>query len=142
VAAAAAPNFLFDPGQITAVKGNTFVVNLMISGAQNIYSVPVQMNYDMTKLQLVNISSGGFLAQDGQAVAVVHREDETTGALLITATRPPGSGGVSGQGTVVTLTFQAKASGQTPLTITRGGALDPTQKSITVNGAQASVTVQ
>ena len=142
VTAAAAPNFLFDPGQITAVKGNTFVVNLMISGAQNIYSVPVQMNYDMTKLQLVNISSGGFLAQDGQAVAVVHREDETTGALLITATRPPGSGGVSGQGTVVTLTFQAKASGQTPLTITRGGALDPTQKSITVNGAQASVTVQ
>jgi len=96
----------------------------------------------MTKLQLVNISSGGFLAQDGQAVAVVHREDETTGALLITATRPPGSGGVTGQGTVVTLTFQAKASGQTPLTITRGGALDPTQKAITVNGAQASVTVQ
>jgi general secretion pathway protein D len=140
--AAAAPNFLFDPGQITAVKGNTFVVNLLISGAQNVYSVPVQMNYDMTKLQLVNISSGGFLAQDGQAVAVVHREDETTGALLITATRPPGSGGVSGQGTVVTLTFQAKASGQTPVTITRGGALDPTQKSITVNGAQASVTVQ
>jgi general secretion pathway protein D len=142
VTAAAAPNFLFDPGQITVVKGNTFVVNLMISGAQNIYSVPVQMNYDMSKLQLVNISSGGFLAQDGQAVAVVHREDETTGALLITATRPPGSGGVSGQGTVVTLTFEAKASGQTPLTITRGGALDPTQKSITVNGAQASVTVQ
>jgi general secretion pathway protein D len=142
VTAGASPNFLFDPGQITAVKGNTFVVNLLISGAQNIYSVPVQMNYDMTKLQLVNISSGGFLAQDGQAVAVVHREDETTGALLITATRPPGSGGVSGQGTVVTLTFQAKASGQTPLTITRGGALDPTQKAITVNGAQASVTVQ
>jgi len=143
-AAAPAPgaNFLFDPGQITAVKGNTFVVNLLISGAQNIYSVPVQLNYDMTKLQLVNISNGGFLSQDGQAVALVHREDESTGALLITATRPPGSGGVSGQGTVVTLTFQAKASGQTPLTITRGGALDPGQQAITVNGAQASVTVQ
>ena len=41
-----APSFLFDPGQITAVKGNTFVVNLLISGAQNVYSVPVQMNYD------------------------------------------------------------------------------------------------
>ncbi len=135
-------NFLFDPGQITAVKGNTFVVNLLISGAQNVYSVPVQLNYDMTKLQLVNISSGGFLSQDGQAVALVHREDETTGALLITATRPPGSPGVSGQGAVVTLTFQAKASGQTPLTITRGGALDPGQQAITVNGAQASVTVQ
>jgi general secretion pathway protein D len=135
-------NFLFDPGQITAVKGNTFVVNLLISGAQNVYSVPVQMNYDPAKLQLVNVSNGGFLSQDGQAVALVHREDENTGTLLVTATRPPGAGGVSGQGAVVSLTFQAKASGQTPLTITRGGALDPGQQRITVNGAQASVTVQ
>ncbi|MGB8919494.1 MAG: cohesin domain-containing protein, partial [Candidatus Sulfotelmatobacter sp.] len=134
-------NFLFDPGQITAVKGNTFVVNLLISGAQNVYSVPVQMNYDPAKLQLVNVSNGGFLSQDGQAVALVHREDETTGTLQITATRPPGAGGVSGQGAVVTLTFQAKASGQTPLTITRGGARDPGQQAIAVNGAQASVTV-
>jgi general secretion pathway protein D len=135
-------NFLFDPGQITAVKGNTFVVNLLISGAQNVYSVPVQMNYDPSKLQLVNVSNGGFLSQDGQAVALVHREDETTGTLQITATRPPGAGGVSGQGAVVTMTFQAKASGQSPLTITRGGARDPGQQAITVNGAQASVTVQ
>jgi general secretion pathway protein D len=141
-AGAGATNFLFDPGQITAVKGNTFVVNLLISGAQNVYSVPVQMNYDPAKLQLVNVSNGGFLSQDGQAVALVHREDETTGTLQVTATRPPGAGGVSGQGAVVILTFQAKASGQTPLTITRGGARDPGQQAITVNGAQASITVQ
>jgi general secretion pathway protein D len=141
-AAQGSANFLFDPGQITAVKGNTFVVNLLISGAQNVYSVPVQMNYDPAKLQLVNVSNGGFLSQDGQAVALVHREDETTGTLQITATRPPGAGGVSGQGAVVTLTFQAKASGQTPLTITRGGARDPGLQAIAVNGAQASVTVQ
>jgi general secretion pathway protein D len=135
-------NFLFDPGQITATKGNTFVVNLLISGAKNVYSVPVQMNYDPAKLQLVNVSNGGFLSQDGQAVALVHREDETTGTLQITASRPQGATGVSGQGAVVTMTFQAKASGQTPLTITRGGALDPGFQAITVNGAQASVTVQ
>jgi general secretion pathway protein D len=135
-------NFLFDPGQITAVKGNTFTVNLNLSGAQNVYSVPVQINYDPAKLQLLNVSNGGFLSQDGQAVALVHREDETTGTLQITATRPPGSGGVSGKGTVVTLTFQAKASGQTPLTITRGGARDPGLQAIAVNGAQASVTVE
>ncbi|MBZ5678883.1 MAG: type II and III secretion system protein [Acidobacteriia bacterium] len=136
------PSFLFDPATITAAKGNTFVVNLLISGAQNVYSVPVQMNYDPARLQLVNVSNGGFLSQDGQAVALVHREDEATGTLQVTATRPPGAGGVSGQGTVVTITFQAKTNGQTPLTITRGGARDPGLQAITVNGAQASVTVQ
>jgi general secretion pathway protein D len=137
-----APSFLFDPPTIQAVKGNTFAVNLMISGAQNVYSVPVQLNYDPKMLQLVNVSNGGFLSQDGQAVALVHREDEAVGQLQITATRPPGAGGVSGQGSVVTMTFQAKTNGQTPLTITRGGARDPGLQAITVNGAQASVTVQ
>jgi len=140
--AASGPSFLFDPPTVTAAKGNTFVVNLLISGAQNVYSVPVQVNYDPARLQLVNISNGGFLSQDGQAVALVHREDDATGTLQITATRPPGAGGVSGQGAVVTMTFQAKSSGQTPLTITRGGARDPGLQAITVNGAQASVTVQ
>jgi len=141
-AAGATPSFLFDPPTIEAAKGNTFAVNLLISGAQNVYSVPVQLNYNPKLLQLVNVSNGGFLSQDGQAVALMHREDETLGQLTVTASRPPGAGGVSGQGTVVTLTFQAKENGQTPLTITRGGARDPGSQAITVNGAQASVTVQ
>ncbi len=141
-AAGGTPSFLFDPPTVQAVKGNTFVVNLLISGAQNVHSVPVQLNYDPKMLQLVNVSNGGFLTQDGQAVALVHREDEAVGQSQITATRPPGAGGVSGQGAVVTLTFQAKADGQTPLTITRGGARDPGLQAITVNGAQAAITVQ
>jgi general secretion pathway protein D len=136
------PSFLFDPPQIQTEKGTTFAVNLLISGAQNVYSVPVQLNYDPKMLQLVNVSNGGFLSQDGQVVTLVHREDESMGQSQITASRPSGAGGVSGQGAVVTVTFEAKASGQTPLTITRGGARDPGLQAITVNGAQASVTVQ
>ncbi len=140
--AAGPASFLFDPPTIQAVKGNTFAVNLLISGAQNVYSVPVQVNYDPKMLQLINVSNGGFLSQDGQVVTLVHREDENLGQSQITASRPSGAGGVSGQGSVVTLTFQAKAGGQTPLTITRGGARDPGLQAITVNGAQASVTVE
>src|SRR5215469_8321568 len=135
-------SFLFDPGTVNQTKGATFTVNVLISSAQNVYSVPLQLNYDPSKLQLVNVSNGGFLGQDGQAVALVHREDEATGTLQITATRPPNSGGVSGQGSVVTLTFMAKATGQSPLTITRGGARDPAMQPITVNGAQAIVNIQ
>jgi len=139
---AATPSFLFDPPTVQAAKGSTFVVNLLLSGAQNVHSVPVQLNYNPAMLQLVNISNGGFLSQDGQVVTLAHREDEATGQSQITASRPLGAGGVSGQGAVVTITFMAKADGQTPLTITRGGARDPGSQAITVNGAQASVTVQ
>ena len=61
----------------------------MLAGAQNAYSVPLQMTYDPKMLQVVNVSNGSFLSQDGQAVALVHRDDDTTGTLQITATRPP-----------------------------------------------------
>ncbi len=135
-------SFLFDPPIIQAAKGGTFMVNLLLSGAQNVHSVPVLLNYNPSMLQLINVSNGGFLSQDGQVVTLAHREDEAVGQSQITASRPPGVGGVSGQGAVITLTFQAKTDGQTPLTITRGGARDPGLQAITVNGAQASVTIQ
>ncbi len=134
--------FLFDPPAITQAKGSTFTVNVMVSGAQNVYSVPVQLTYDPNKLQVVNVSNGGFLSQDGQAVALVHRDDPTSGTLQVTATRPPGATGISGQGSVVTLTFVAKGTGQSALTITRGGARDPAMQPISMNGAQAAVTIQ
>lgn len=139
---AATASFAFDPPTITQAKGATFTENILMSGGQNVYSVPIQVNYDPNTLQMVNVSNGGFLSQDGQAVALVHRDDPSSGTLQITATRPPNAGGVSGQGTVVTLTFQAKAAGQTMLTITKGGARDPGMQAIPVNGAQASVSIQ
>ena len=139
---AGSAGFVFDPPTITQPKGATFTVNVLMSGGQNVYSVPVQINYDPNELQVVNVSNGGFLSQDGQAVALVHRDDPSTGTLQITATRPPGSGGVSGQGAIAILTFLAKTSGQSTLTITRGGARDPAMQPISVNGAQAAITIQ
>ena len=65
----------------------------MLKGAQNVYSVPLQVSYNPKVLQVVNVSNGGLLSQDGQVVALVHRDDDSTGALQITATRPPGANG-------------------------------------------------
>src|SRR6266536_5957790 len=134
--------FGFDPANIVQRAGSTFAVNVLINGAQNVYSVPLQVSYDPKVLQVVNVSNGGLLSQDGQAVALVHRDDDQSGALQITATRPPGSAGISGQGAVVTLTFMAKASGQSTLTISKGGAKDPNMQSLPVSGAVATITVQ
>jgi general secretion pathway protein D len=135
-------SFVFDPATITEKAGSTFSVNVLLTGAQNAYSVPLQVSYDSKTLQVVNVSNGNFLSQDGQAVALVHRDDDGSGTLQITATRPPGASGVSGQGTVVTLTFMAKSVGQSTLAISRGGARDPGMQPIPVAGAAAAVTIQ
>ena len=137
-----AATFSFDPASITQPVGSTFAVNVVLAGAQNAYSVPLQISYDPKLLQVVNVSNGSFLSQDGQAVALVHRDDDTSGTLQITATRPPGAGGVSGQGTIVTLTLMAKAAGQSTLTIARGGVRDPGMQSAPAAGAAVTVTIQ
>jgi general secretion pathway protein D len=134
--------FSFDPGSTTQATGATFAVNVLLAGAQNAYSVPLQITYDPRMLEVVNVSNGSFLSQDGQAVALVHRDDDTTGTLQITATRPPGAGGISGQGTVLTLTLMAKAAGQSSLTIARGGVRDPGMQSAPAAGAAMTVTIQ
>jgi general secretion pathway protein D len=137
-----AASFVFDPASITQPAGSTFAVNVMLTGAQNVYSVPIQVSYDPKILQVVNVSNGGLLSQDGQAVALVHRDDEASGTLQITATRPPGSSGISGQGVVVTLTLLAKGKGQSTLTISKGGVRDPGMQALPVSGSVATVTVQ
>jgi general secretion pathway protein D len=141
-AASAPASFTFDPPSIVQKVGTTFTVNVVLTGAQNVYSVPLQVSYDPKILQVVNVSSGTFLSQDGQIVPIVKRDDDTTGTLQITATRPPGAPGVSGQGAVVTLTFMAKAAGQSLLTILKGGARDPGMQAIPVAGAAATVQIQ
>jgi general secretion pathway protein D len=142
VSAQSSASFGFDPPNIVQPTGSTFAVNVMINGAQNVYSVPLQVSYDPKVLQVVNVSNGGILSQDGQAVTLLHREDESTGTLQITATRPPGATGISGGGAVVTLTFLAKGAGQSMLTISKGGARDPSMQPMPVAGAVGMVTVQ
>ncbi|MCU1270398.1 MAG: type and secretion system protein [Acidobacteriaceae bacterium] len=133
-------SFAFDPPNTIQHVGSTFTVNVLLNGGQNIFQVPMQISYDPKLLQVANVSNGSFLSQDGQIVTVTHREDD--GTMQVTATRPPGAAGISGQGPVVTLTFVAKAAGQASLTIARGGARDPAMQALPVNGASAAVTIQ
>jgi general secretion pathway protein D len=113
-----------------------------MSGGTDVASVPLQITYDPKHLSLVKIDNGDFLTRDGQPVALVHRDDTSTGMLVASAARPPGVAGVSGQGTVFAVTFVAKDKGDTVLSITRPGARNSQQQTIPVLGSQMTVKVQ
>lgn len=130
-----------DPPVLSPAVGSTFPLNVVLNGGQDIFSVPLQVSYDPKLLQLVNVSNGPFLSQDGQPVALVHRDDPAAGVLQVTATRPPSSGGASGQGTVLTLTFMAKAPGQSNVAVARPSPRNSAGQTIPASGGQASVTV-
>src|SRR6202047_254133 len=53
----------FDPTAISVAEGTTFTLDVVLSGAQDVDSVPLQIAYDKQGLQLLNISNGNFLAE-------------------------------------------------------------------------------
>jgi general secretion pathway protein D len=132
---------LVPSGGSSVAAGTTFQVPVVITGARDIASVPLQVQYDASKLALVNVGDGDFLQRDGQAVALVHRDDGP-GNIVINASRPPGAVGVSGAGVVCVLTFQAKAAGSTQLNITRPSALTSAQQSVQAEAAQTTIVVK
>ncbi|MGC2547625.1 MAG: cohesin domain-containing protein, partial [Silvibacterium sp.] len=129
--------------------GSTFQMKVNLSGGTDVFSVPMQLQYDQTKLSLINVDLGdsppsgttNLLGKDGQAVALVHRDDGD-GNVAISASRPPGTRGVSGAGTVCVLTFQAKAAGPAAVVITRPVVRNSAQQAMTATGSRAIVQVQ
>ncbi len=130
-----------DPGSLSPQQGSSFNVAVTLAHGQDVAAVPIQITYDPGKVQFTSVSNGEFLAKDGQQVILVHRDDAASGKLQITAQRPPGSEGVSGDGTVFNLVFTAKAKGTSAISIAVPGARNSQNQPLDVQGSQASVTV-
>jgi general secretion pathway protein D len=128
-------------GPAPVAAGSSFQVPVVVSGASDISSIPLQIQYDASKLSLVNVESGDFLSRDQQAVALVHRDDGP-GTITINASRPPGAPGVSGAGVVCVLSFEAKAAGDGKIEITRPGALNSKQQPVLAQGTSITVSVK
>jgi general secretion pathway protein D len=135
------PIISFDPPTLDQAVGSTFTVNVNLSGGQNVYSVPMQLTYNPRVLQVLNVSNGPLLSQDGQTVALVNRDDSMAGILQVTASRPPGTNGITGDGSVFTITFQARAPGQATLSINRASLKNAAMQNMPASGSQAIVTV-
>ncbi|GAC1425095.1 MAG: tetratricopeptide repeat protein [Acidobacteriaceae bacterium] len=121
--------------------GTTFQVAVLATGARDVYSIPLQVQFNPKVLELVNVDAGGLLSGDGQPVALVHR-DEGNGLVTISSSRAPGAPGVNGQGAVCTLTFRAVGAGDSNVTLVKVGASNSKQVALPAVGSQAAVHVK
>lgn len=134
-------SFSIAPPQAAQAVGSTFQMAVIASGAKDLYSVPLQVQFNPAILSLVNVDSGEFLGRDGQSVAVVHR-DEGNGNVTVSLSRPPAVRGVDGQGSVCVLTFKANAAGDSNVSLSKVGAKNSTQVNLPAVGSQATVHVK
>jgi general secretion pathway protein D len=122
--------------------GTSFQVPVVLNGGVDVSSIALQMHYDPAKVALLNVSAGDLLSRDGQPAPFISHKDETDGSLIVSISRPPGTHGITGTGVVCVLTFQAKASGPSDLSINRASVLNSTQQELPAQGAQATIVVK
>jgi general secretion pathway protein D len=121
--------------------GSSFQIPVVFNGAADVASVALQLHYDAAKLTLVNVANGDLLSRDGQSAQSAHTDDPA-GNLTLGLARPPGAPGISGTGVLCVLTIQAKAAGQSPLSISRAAVVNSAQQQLPVESSQAVVVVK
>jgi general secretion pathway protein D len=132
----------FDPAAPTQASGSTLALNVMVNSGDPLHTLAMQLQYDPKVLQLLNVSNGGYLSRDGQAVAITHREDPETGKLQVSAIRPPNTPGLSGEGPVITLTFLTKGKGESNVIPLSLAPRDANGRPLAASASQAVVKVQ
>ena len=121
--------------------GSTFQVAVTAANARDLFSVPVELQYDPKVLALVDVDGGPLMTENGRAIVAVVHHAEGSGMESISTTRQPNTPGVNGQGTVCTVTFRAVAVGDSALQLIKLGAKDSKQTSLPAVGQQGLVHV-
>jgi general secretion pathway protein D len=112
-AAASGLRLVPSPAVINTQAGGTFVVQLDVQNAQNLFASPFHMKFDPQVLRVLDARAGSFMSGDGKQTIFTRNIQNDTGDLTVNLNRVPGAGGISGSGTLVTLTFQAVKPGVT-----------------------------
>jgi general secretion pathway protein D len=132
----------FEPSQATASPSDPITVSLLVEGGDDVASAPIEIQFDPKFLRLNNVSLGDFLSKDGQQPVFTKNILNDTGVAVIQLNRPPGSRGVGGSGTLVTLDFQAVARGATVVTVPHLAVRNAQGAIVSTSTPQLTVTVK
>ena len=153
-AVAVAALFLFVPGlsradsvlsvsgPATVTPGQTFVVDVDVTGTTDLYDFGLDLAFDPTVLEATGVSEGALLPTGGSTFFIPGTIDNVGGTVSFNADTLFGApAGVSGDGTLLVFDFTALAAGTSALTI-ENEILQDSQGNILVDTTQAgSVTV-
>jgi general secretion pathway protein D len=136
------PTLRFDPGAAALKPGETTTIGVVVQNVQDLYSIPMLLQYNPAVISVEDVRQGGFLSGGTQDIAIVERVDKERGQAIISATRMPNTPGVSGSGTLVGVVVRGVAPGNSQLSIVQVNAKDSQQRPIQMVTSEAAIRVQ
>jgi general secretion pathway protein D len=132
----------FEPSILNLSPGQTATIGVVVENVNDLYSVPMLLQYNPAIISVEEVRHGGFLSGGTQEIAIVQRVDKEHGQAIISATRQPNTPGVNGSGTLLGVVVKALAAGTTNLSIVQVNAKDSQQKPIPLVTSEATLRVQ
>ncbi len=125
--------------------GDSFSVQLNVSGASNLYGWQVDVFFNPSVIHVLSTSQGTFLSSGGFTTFFLNGTLNNTLGLVddLLATRLGSVLGASGNGLLATLNFQAVGPGVSPISLGNVVLASPSGASLPVGGLSgASVNVE
>ena len=132
----------FEPRSVSLKAGQTTTVGIVVDNVNDLYSIPLLLQYNPAVVSIEEVQHGGFLSGGTQEIAIVSRVDKEHGQAIISATRQPNTPGVNGSGTLMGIVVKGIAPGSSNLSIVQVNAKDSQQKPIPLVSSEATVQVQ
>ena len=132
-----------NPSYLTATLRQPFTVSVAISGASGVGSVPFHLGFDPDALEFVSFSgTSPFLTQDGASAFVLATLGSGGREVIVGLSRQGSRPGMSGQGTLIDLTFRPRKPGTTSLSLSDLAVLDPNANPLPSQKMGMTVVVQ
>jgi hypothetical protein len=132
---------LTPPGAPLMVAAQPATVPISVFGASRISTVTLSLRFDPKVVRVRLVQEGTFLSSGGGTVTFAQQVDATAGRVDITLTRTGDVTGVSGDGVLASVVFDAIGSGISPLGL--GGVVTgPGGLPVPVAFGTASITVR
>jgi general secretion pathway protein D len=137
----AARIILTPPGAPLMVAAQPATVPISVFGASRLSTVTLSLRFDPKILRVRLVQEGTFLSSGGGTVTFAQQVDATGGRIDVTLTRTSDTTGVSGDGVLASVVFDAIGSGVSPLAM-GGVATGPGGLPLPVSFGNAAITVR
>jgi len=102
------------PSSVTASMGQNFSINVTILSVLDLYGWEFKLGWNVSLLDAVNVAEGSFLKAGGSTF-FTYTVNATDGYMIVDCSLLGTVPGVSGNGTLATITFYVKDVGECPL---------------------------
>ena len=130
------PAFIFNPNRYDVDLVNTFSADVFAMGVENLVGVNALIQYDPTKLSLVNVNNGQLASGTGGSIPMFFFQDSIPGLIEIVAIYlGPDSVGIDGNIMIAEIIFNAVSAGESVLEfLPECEMLDPDDNLIEIMG--------